>query len=108
MIEECDIYAMPSRWEGFSAAAVEAMGLGSACIFSDIGEFKYSYEGAALFHPVDDVAALAERIVKLAENPDHREELGEKAQKRARRYSTENISKEYVELYNEILSEKQT
>ncbi|XGI84218.1 glycosyltransferase family 4 protein [Halorutilales archaeon Cl-col2-1] len=107
MMEECDIYAMPSRWEGFSAAAVEAMSLGSACIFSDIGEFKHSYEGAALFHPVDDSETLSERVVELTENPEKRKELGKKARERAKDYSTENISEEYVDLYEEVLSKNQ-
>ena len=105
MMDECDIYAMPSRWEGFSGAAVEAMWLGSACIFSDIGEFKYPYEGAALFHSVDDAEALSEEIIKLTENPNKRKSIGEKARERAKDYSAESISKEYVNLYEKLLSQ---
>ena len=104
LFDQVDVYAMPSRWEGFSAAAVEAMAAGATCVFSDIPELKNAYEGAARFHPVDDEAALAAEIGELLTNAELRAELSSAAWTRAERYSTANIVREYETLYRELLA----
>jgi len=104
LFDQVDVYAMPSRWEGFSAAAIEAMAAGATCVFSDIPELKNAYEGAARFHPVDDEAVLAAEIGELLTNAELRAELSSAAWTRAERYSTANIVREYEELYRELLA----
>jgi glycosyltransferase involved in cell wall biosynthesis len=104
LMDESDLYAMPSRWEGFSAAAVEAMGVGVACVFSDIRPFRIPYEDVALFHPVDEPEHLADRLVTLAERPDLREELATEGRSLVEEYYTmESVARQYRELYDEIL-----
>ena len=104
LVDEADVYAMPSRWEGFSAAAVEAMGLGSACVFSAIAPFTEPYADVALFHPVDDADALADRLVTLAEQPGRRDDLGTAARNLVEaRYTMESVARQYADLYAEVL-----
>jgi len=105
LLGQADIYAMPSRWEGFSAAALEAVASGTACVFSDIDPFVYPYEDVALFHPVDDAPRLGDRLVELAENDTLRAELGSRGRKLAREnYAMSSIAARYRELYEWILS----
>ena len=104
LIHESDVYAMPSRWEGFSAAAVEAMGLGTACVFSDIEPFREPYDDVALFHSVDDADELADRLVTLAERPDLRNDLAAAGRELVEtRYTMESVARQYRGLYAEIL-----
>lgn len=99
-----DIFAMPSRWEGFSAASVEALGLGTACVFSDIDPFTVPFEDIALFHEVDNVDELADQLVTLAENPQRREALADRAREHIQRHhSMERVVAEYCDLYSEIM-----
>jgi glycosyltransferase involved in cell wall biosynthesis len=104
LIRESDIYAMPSRWEGFSAAAVEAMGLGAACVFSDIEPFREPYDDVALFHPVDEVDDLADRLVTLVERPDLRDDLAVAGRELVEtQYTMESVARQYRELYAEVI-----
>lgn len=105
LLDEVDIYAMPSRWEGFANAAVEALGVGNACVFSDIDPFTIPYEEVALFHEVDDHEHLAEQLLRLADNPKLRSTLRAKSQALVEReYTLEAIARQYRDLYREALS----
>lgn len=105
MFHELDIYVMPSKWEGFSAAAVEAMACGLPCVFSDIPAFTLPYEDVAVFHEVGDPADLADRLVALAKDSARREALGEAGRDLVeRQYRIENIAREYAGLYESILA----
>lgn len=104
LMTEVDIYAMPSRWEGFSAAAIEALAVGTPCIFSKIDEFTEAHRDVALFHPVDDIPELADHIVELAESPEKRDRLSELSHAHAEQFSTECIAEDYRDLYVKLLS----
>jgi glycosyltransferase involved in cell wall biosynthesis len=104
ILSEIDIYAMPSRWEGFSNAAVEALGAGNACVFSGIDPFTIPYRDVALFHPVDDSDKLADRLVEFAENPQLRHQYGTQGRKLVeRKYTLQQVASAYAELYSELV-----
>ena len=103
MMTDLDLYAMPSRWEGFSAAAIEALGLGVPCLFSDISEFTKPFTNVAVFHRVDDPADLSERLCELVEDDQWRTGLGERGAKRAEDFTLEEIATQYASLYNELV-----
>lgn len=103
MMAESDAYVMPSRWEGFSAAALEALSIGVPCIFSDIDEFTTPFEGAARFHRVDDPQSLSKVLSDVLTDADQRASLVERGRKRADRYSIENVVKQYRNLYRELV-----
>lgn len=104
MMHEIDIYSMPSRWEGLSAAALEALAIGNPCVFSDIGPFTEPFNDVALFHPVDDADALADLLLKLSRQPERRDALGERAKHLVEeQYSMQTIANQYRNLYHEIL-----
>ncbi len=102
LMKATDIYTMPSRWEGFSVAAAEAVAAGSACVFSDIPEFTEAYNEVAMFHQVNDSTSLAMAITRLAEHGDLREDLSQAAKRVGKRFSLENIAKEYEKLYEVV------
>jgi glycosyltransferase involved in cell wall biosynthesis len=101
---EVDIYAMPSRWEGFANAAVEALGAGVPSVFSDIDPFLLPYRNVALFHRLDDEDDLADKLAELAENPGLREFYGQKGRSLVeQKYTLEQIAERYIELYRELI-----
>ena len=103
LMGELDLYAMPSRWEGFSAAAIEALGLGVPCLFSNISEFTKPFANVAAFHQVDDVEDLADRLCELAEDDQWRQRLASAGTERATDFTLEEISNQYASLYRELV-----
>lgn len=103
VLGEIDIYAMPSRWEGFANAAVEALGAGVPSIFSDIDPFVLPYRNVALFHRLDDVDDLASRIVELADDAELRSFYSERGRQLVEtEYTLEQVASKYVDVYEQI------
>jgi len=101
---EIDIYVMPSRWEGFANAAVEALGAGNPCVFSDIDPFLYPYRNVALFHTLDDAHDLADKLTELVENPDSRDYYGQKGRTLVKeQYTLRQVAEQYANLYDELV-----
>ncbi len=104
ILGEIDIYAMPSRWEGFANSAVEALGAGKPCVFSDIDPFLIPYRNVAVFHRLDDASDLAERITELAADADLRAFYANKGRELIEeQYRLDQIARRYAELYAELI-----
>lgn len=104
LLGEIDIYAMPSRWEGFSMAAVEALGAGKPCLFSDIDPFLRPYRNVAVFHNVDDPGDFAGQLVELAENPELRDCYGRKGRELVEQeYTLSEVAGQYAAVYEELV-----
>jgi glycosyltransferase involved in cell wall biosynthesis len=76
------IFVLPSRFEGFPNALLEAMGMGMAVISSDCqsGPSELVRNGVnGYLVPVEDVAALARRLAELMKDAATRERLGKAA-----------------------------
>ena len=107
LLGEFDIYAMPSRWEGFANAAVEALGAGNPCVFSDIDPFLYPYKNVAQFHTVDDDEELARILSELAQHPDQRDFYSRRGRELVeKKYRLEHIASQYAELYRDIVQQR--
>jgi len=105
LMDFTDIYAMPSRWEGFSAASLEAMGIGTACVFADIDPFVQPFEDVALFHEVDDPNDLGRKLRRLLEDKSLRSGYATQARNHVlESYHMADTARIYRELYNELLN----
>jgi glycosyltransferase involved in cell wall biosynthesis len=103
MMHESEVYAMPSLWEGFCVAALEAMAAGNACVFSDIDSFR-PFHDVALLHQPGSVTELKNRLIQLAENPDKRQTLAQKSKELVnKKYTIEKTAEEYNKLYKQIV-----
>jgi glycosyltransferase involved in cell wall biosynthesis len=84
--ESADVFALPTRFEPFGIAFVEAMHFGLPCIGPDAWAVpEIIADGETGFTvPPDNVEALTERLLDLLRNPALARRLGEAAQQRAR------------------------
>lgn len=69
----CTIFTFPSRYEGFGRPVIEAQACGLPCVLADSSSLPEVGGTAALYHPTEDAAKLADRIVDLVENNRLRE-----------------------------------
>jgi glycosyltransferase involved in cell wall biosynthesis len=108
LLNAFDIFAMPSRQEGFGIALVEAMATGLPCLVSDIPSFRELTKGSesVLFHPVDDHEAVASQLDRMISSPLLREGLSRNAMETARgRFSKEVMLAKWEKIYRQVLRE---
>jgi alpha-maltose-1-phosphate synthase len=85
-----DVFALPTRFEPFGVAFVEAMHFGLPCIGPDAWAVpEIIADGETGFTvPVDDVEVLADRLLQLLRDPVRARAMGEAGRARARRLFT--------------------
>lgn len=68
-LQAADYFVMPSRWEGLPIAAIEAIGTGIRCLFSDIPSLRELQAPAAYFFPAANADALGNALLESVEAP---------------------------------------
>lgn len=103
---QATIYVLPSRYEGFPNALLEAMAMGCPVIAADCDSgpreiIRHGVNG--LLVPVDDVGALAAALQKLIDDQALRMLLGTEAVKVRERYSMDAIVEQWEDLIEEVV-----
>jgi glycosyltransferase involved in cell wall biosynthesis len=102
-----DLVIMPSLRESFGIVALEAMAMKVPVVASRIGglEEVVEHEKTGLLVPPGDAAALAAAILRLAENPEMRRNMGEAGRRRVEHYfGLDSTVRRVEELYVELLT----
>lgn len=105
LMNEADIFVLPSIYEGMPMTLIEAMGTGLPIVASRVGGIpdmiKDEAEGL-LCDPTAD--SIAKTIGRYIENISLRELLGKNAKEKSEEYSSERMCEGYIKLYgrNEI------
>ena len=86
------VFVSPSLYEPFGLAVLEAAQANLPLVLADIPTFRELWDGAAVFTPPHDAAALAQVLETLLADPARRETLGTAARERSRRYSAEAMA----------------
>lgn len=83
-LEQCQVFALASDWEGFPISTLEAMRAELPVIVTDVGGSAEAIaEGVSGYAvPPRDVEAMRERLRGLVDDPDLRRRMGEAARKR--------------------------
>lgn len=105
VLASASVFVLPSRYEGFPNALVEAMSLGVACVASrcPTGPEEIVTDGMdGLLVPVEDPLALAAAVNRLLEDGAMRERLGGAARDRARAYGADAIVRRFEALLAEV------
>lgn len=103
--QDCHALIFPSRLEGFGLAVAEAMACGLpvvACKTSSLPELIVDGQGGFLC-PVDDVAALAAAVRRLAASPALCREMGAWNRARAEtHFSLDEMARRYLAIYAQL------
>jgi len=109
VLQQCDIFVLPSRLEGFPNALGEAMAAGLAVIAADCptGPREMIEEGHdGLLIPMDDIEALAEAMSQLMADPQLRHRLGMAARDITSRFGLPEIMSLWEKTLLEVVPPK--
>jgi glycosyltransferase involved in cell wall biosynthesis len=106
LLHASDVFVLPSLWEGFGIAALEAAAAGLPLALSRTGglEEVFGEPETAMFSEPGNSAGLARNILHLLEDPAKRIDLGHRAMQRAGRFDLDNIAKEWLGLYRRLVA----
>jgi glycosyltransferase involved in cell wall biosynthesis len=105
-LRECDVFLMPSLWEGVPLALIEAMSAGLPLVVSDIPAFRelVCHGKNALFHAPEDEKGLSSAMLCLARDAPLRQTMCEKNRIKAQDFSVDKMVHEYEEIYLRMIS----
>ncbi len=106
ILAAADMFVLSSQWEGNPLSVMEAMAAGKPVIATAVGGvpelIQHGISGVLV--PPGDVEALAEAILKLADDPNLRRQMGKEAFRRAKeRFDVSVMVREYEFLYERLL-----
>ncbi|KKQ97357.1 MAG: glycosyl transferase, group 1 [Candidatus Woesebacteria bacterium GW2011_GWB1_39_12] len=100
-------FVYPSLSEGFGLQGLEAIASGSLVIASDIPVFKEIYEENVLYFNPNDVNSLVEAMKKVMKiSGEEKTQMISRAKDFIKKYSWQEMAKETLEIYKQILEKK--
>ncbi len=101
------VFVLPSHWEGFGLAVVEAMAAGRPVVVTQVGSLpEVVGEGkCGLLVPPNDPEAMAAAIAQLLDDPDLRSRLAQAGRERVQALYTREVMVARTEaLYRELIA----
>lgn len=108
MYQESHIFVLPSQNEGISIALLEALASGRPVIVTKpaVGIHLFKSEENGLIVPWADVAALARALVKLVQDEQLRQDMGQNNSELARHFSWPTITQQYLDLCTKAITSR--
>ncbi len=107
-LAKADVYCLPSRYEGFPVATLEAMAIGLPVVSTTVSGIPEQVEDGVTGRLVDAEAsdALADALIELLSDPEKRRRFGRAGQEWVdRSFTIDKIAAEYLELWQNLASE---
>lgn len=101
----CDIFVLPSNWEGFPNAAIEAMASARPVVLADFpgATEVVDYGATGMIFPRGDEKQLLDALLLLVRDAGLREKMGESAREKARSsFTIEKLVSRNVSIYDEL------
>lgn len=98
IVDNADLFVMPSRTEGLPRAMIEAMSRGKPCIGTNIGGIPELLEVDEMVSP-DNADLLAEKIGNVVQDCDRRQQMAERNLQKAKAYSLTEITPRREKFY---------
>jgi glycosyltransferase involved in cell wall biosynthesis len=106
LLDEIDVFVLPSRLEGFPLSILEAMMAGRPVIATDVGSVREAVvdETTGLVVPAGDADRLRDSLARLARNAEERMRMGDAGRRRALElFTADRMARGYERLYNDVL-----
>ena len=103
-----DLFLLPSEYESFGLAALEAMAGGAPVISSNAGGLPEIIEPGVngYMSPVGDVEQMSKQAVGILKDDETLQRFRDEARKQAERFDIMNIVPQYEDLYARFVTEK--
>ncbi|UJH90484.1 glycosyltransferase family 4 protein [Antarcticibacterium sp. 1MA-6-2] len=105
-MRRASIFISPTKYEPFGLAILEAAAAGCALVLNKLDTLTELWHDVAIFFDPENKRETKELVLQLIENEEFREEVGQKARKRAEHFSAEKMAVSYMELYKDLLNKK--
>ncbi len=105
--QQADIFALPSKNEGMSNTALEALASGLPLILTNTGGAKELTEGNGILVPVHNQEKLNQAMSTLVANKKLRIQYGKSSRKKALQYSWAETAKAYIKIYKNAALQKE-
>ncbi len=100
---KCDIVNFPSEYEGFGMPVIEGQQIGRVVITSRIEPMIDISGAAAEFVDPLSIESIRKGYCHIISDRVHRDRLIEKGLQNVNRFSAENVAKQYLELYKDLV-----
>ncbi|MBZ9842839.1 glycosyltransferase family 4 protein [Mesorhizobium sp. CA5] len=100
LMARASMFVSPSIYEPFGLAALEAASAGTPLVLADIATYREIWDGAATFFDARDPHALAGCIAMLSHDESLRRQFGQRAARRARKFSLSAQTARMREVYD--------
>jgi len=100
----CDVLVMPSDYEAFGIALIEAFAHGKPAIATNSGGMPYVIGDCGFVFEKDNLNELKEKLQKLLSDKKLCSELGKKARGRAENYTWEKLTHDLEKVYRTLLA----
>lgn len=106
-LRQCDIFALPSHYEGHPKSLIEAMAFGMPVLAADSpGIREQVADGETALVVPNDPEGLRKGLKRMLESPELREKLGRRARKTAlEKYSLETVAEKERRFFNDLLAD---
>lgn len=101
MLDQADLFVLPSRTEGLPRAMIEAMARALPCIGSNVGGIPELLDPEDMVHPGDE-NALAEKIMETLSDPQRMNIMSYRNLEKSKKYRYEMLLKRRVEFLDYI------
>ena len=99
-LHDADMFTLPSKYEGIPITIIEALGTGLPIVASNVGgipDMITNGKDGLLCEPTVD--SVVEKLEQFIKNKSLREQCGRNALETAKRFSAENMAREYLKIY---------
>jgi glycosyltransferase involved in cell wall biosynthesis len=103
-----DLFILPSEYESFGLAALEAMAAGVPLISSDAGGLpEININGkTGYMSPVGDIVSMSRNAIKILENDETLMTFKNNANEQAKKFDIHRIVPIYEQLYDRFLKKE--